>query len=519
MGVVVAARHLSLGHRVAIKYLPQSAHKDAEAVQRFTREAWAAAQLASPHVVRVTEVASLPSGAPFIVMEYLDGEDLAQFLEHRHRVPAAEAVAMVLPVCEAIAEAHAIGIVHRDLKPSNIFCVRTPGDGLMMKVLDFGISKLTNGAVADFTLTTTRTALGSPLYMSPEQMHSAKVVDARTDIWALGVILFELVAGRRPFDATSLPELAIKVATEAPAALREICSDLPRGFERIVLRCLEKDRTKRYPSVAALASALAPYAPQAARTHAERAARVSAPASAAPLPSGASRFASAQKSPGKVALPDHAIATRVRKHAVSVLLVAAAIVALLGFIVLFEVPATVSGGKTRTPEASLPVRSAETSMPEAPSTALAHSDQSQGHALRDDSSSAVATRHPEPEPAERDETANASPAVAAAQVVHESTRATNAETVASIRKHVASPHTGAATTRKVEPNIKDAPAAVGGAVPAARTDQRVLEDDTPAPSPYALPRSAGENMGGNKAAASGPVTPPSSDTQELGGRL
>jgi eukaryotic-like serine/threonine-protein kinase len=274
MGVVVSAMHLQLGQRVAIKYLPSSWLGDFDAVERFMREAWAAAQIRSPHVVRVTDIANLPSGAPYIVMEYLEGEDLAQMLARRESLSIAEATELVLQVCEAIAEAHALGIVHRDLKPSNIFCVRNLEGQRVAKVLDFGISKLTNDSFGKLGLTTTRTSLGSPAYMSPEQMHSAKEVDGRTDIWSLGVILYELLAGRPPFSAPNFAELALQIATQPALPLAAAGVEVPAGLERSVMRCLEKDRTKRFPDVASLAAALTEFAPITARLHATRADRV-----------------------------------------------------------------------------------------------------------------------------------------------------------------------------------------------------------------------------------------------------
>src|SRR5580693_7216018 len=168
-----------------------------EYVARFEREARTAVKIKSEHVARVIDVGQLESGSPYMVMEYLEGEDLQGWLEKQGRLPIERAVDFLLQACEAIAEAHAMGIVHRDLKPANLFCIRRPDGTLSIKVLDFGISK---AAGASMGMTSTQAVMGSPLYMSPEQMGSSKGVDARSDIWALGVILFELVTGRVPFD-------------------------------------------------------------------------------------------------------------------------------------------------------------------------------------------------------------------------------------------------------------------------------------------------------------------------------
>ncbi|HEY2733697.1 MAG TPA: serine/threonine-protein kinase [Polyangiales bacterium] len=276
MGVVIAARHLDLDEWVAIKFLLPEVAQGAEAVGRFAREAWAASKIKSEYVARVNDVGRLPSGAPYIVMEYLEGLDLAAMLHSRGPLPIEQAVEFVLQACEGIAEAHALGIVHRDLKPSNLFCWRRSDGLLAVKVLDFGISKITQpiAAGADLRITATATTVGSPLYMSPEQMSSAKVADARADVWALGVILQELITGTVPFCAASLPELAIKIATERPQSLRARREDVPKALERVLLRCLEKERDRRYASVAELARALAPFGPARARAPAERAERV-----------------------------------------------------------------------------------------------------------------------------------------------------------------------------------------------------------------------------------------------------
>jgi serine/threonine-protein kinase len=208
MGVVVAAHHLQLETRVAIKFLLPGTLKDADAVARFAREARAAAKITNEHVARVFDVGALETGAPYIVMEFLDGVDLATRLRSQGPLDIEEAVEFLLQICEALAEAHALGIVHRDLKPANLFCFRRP-DGLpWIKILDFGISKTlhTEGFSAQAAFTQSAAIMGSPRYMSPEQMQSARNVDARSDIWALGIVLYELLAGRPPFKAKRYPK-------------------------------------------------------------------------------------------------------------------------------------------------------------------------------------------------------------------------------------------------------------------------------------------------------------------------
>jgi eukaryotic-like serine/threonine-protein kinase len=276
MGVVVAAHHIRLDERVAIKFLLPEALGNAEAVARFEREARAAVKIKSEHVARVTDIGTLENGAPYIVMEYLEGGDLAAWIRQRGPLAVEQAVEFVVQACEAIADAHGLGIVHRDLKPSNLFCIRGSDDRLSIKVLDFGISKMTGGAASgpDMVMTKTKSVMGSPFYMSPEQMRSAKDVDARTDIWALGIILYELLAGQAPFTGDTLPEVCVKIATEPPPPLRNLRPDAPAGIEDVILKCLAKDRRDRYRNVAELAVALAPFGSKRLRASVERVSRV-----------------------------------------------------------------------------------------------------------------------------------------------------------------------------------------------------------------------------------------------------
>ena len=272
MGVVLSAMHLALGQRVAIKLLRVLASDDrAVAVARFTREARAAARIQSEHVVRVYDVAALGDGTPYMVMELLEGLDLRELLAERKQLPPAEAAAYVIQACEALAEAHALGIVHRDLKPSNLFVQRRGNGASVLKVLDFGISKIAPSGVAEGAITTTNSMMGSPLYMSPEQMKSSRDVDARADIWSLGAILYELIAGGPAFPGATIPEVCVAVMSGEPVSLTAYRADAPAALQAIILRCLAKDPDARYATVAAFARELSAFVDARSQVHADRA--------------------------------------------------------------------------------------------------------------------------------------------------------------------------------------------------------------------------------------------------------
>jgi len=260
MGAVFEAVHLRLRRPVALKFLHPTSSRRAESYHRFEREARAMGQLRSPHAVRILDVDITPNGLPYMVMDLLEGTDLEYQLQRRaERFPIAEAVDYVSQACAAMAEAHALGIVHRDLKPSNLFLCRDGRGNVTLKVLDFGISKW---MADEGRVTTTHVSMGTPLYMSPEQVRSAKHVDGRTDIWSLGVILYELLAGQPPFVGTPTAVIAGVVADAVPS-LCERRPEVPKELEAAILRALAKDPEDRYPDVRAMAEALAPFASRA----------------------------------------------------------------------------------------------------------------------------------------------------------------------------------------------------------------------------------------------------------------
>jgi len=289
MGIVVAATHAQLEERVAIKLLLPEALENAETVARFQREARAAVRIKSEHVARVIDVGNvdytashmqtelgvpLAPGAPFMVMEYLEGQDLSGVLRATGPLSVTDAVAYLAQAIEAIAEAHSLGIIHRDLKPSNLFLTHRPDGTPMIKVLDFGISKAAGPNMTDGGMTTTSAVLGSPMYMAPEQMIASREVDGRTDVWSLGVVLYQLLTGRGPFNGTTMTELCARILQEPHAPIRASRPDVPFELETAVARCLEKDRVRRFASVADLAEAIAPFGGQGAAMSAERARRL-----------------------------------------------------------------------------------------------------------------------------------------------------------------------------------------------------------------------------------------------------
>ncbi len=267
MGAVYVAVHSDLGTEVAIKVL-STGHDDLTLATRFLREARSAARLKSEHIARVFDFGVLPSGHPFMALELLAGVDVDGVLE-LGPIPVQSAVDYVLQACEGLAVAHAAGIVHRDIKPSNLFVTSRSDGSPLIKILDFGIAK----DASDSKKTTG--GMGSPYYMSPEQVRAAATVDARTDVWALGVTLYEMLSCQRPFEGTIASQVCVAIVNDPPTPLDSVVSGLPPDLVAIIHRCLEKKVDDRPAGVGELAVLLAPFASPEGVLHAERAARIS----------------------------------------------------------------------------------------------------------------------------------------------------------------------------------------------------------------------------------------------------
>lgn len=262
MGMVAAATHVDTGKRVALKVMLPKVTADENLRRRFIREARAASRIESRHIAHVFDVGEADNGAPFMALELLDGKTLSDVIRDRAPLELEEAVDYLLQACAGVAAAHARGIVHRDIKPSNLFLIEDD-DAPLLKVLDFGISKIgeLDQETGGTALTETNALLGSPQYMSPEQLRSAKTVDARSDIWALGLTLHKMLTGYMAFEADNLGAHFAMIMTDPPTPVRERRPDISAELERVILGCLQRDVTRRFQDVGQLARALAPFGP------------------------------------------------------------------------------------------------------------------------------------------------------------------------------------------------------------------------------------------------------------------
>lgn len=258
MGVVVEAKNRKLESRVAIKFLMPDAVGDNEAMRRFDREARAAALLTSPFVVRVLDVDATAEGLPFIVMEYVEGHDLMSELRAKEKIPIGDAVDWVLQACAGLAHAHARGILHRDIKPSNLFLCEE-ATGPVVKLMDFGVSKIVLQSHHETEITTTETTVGTPTYMAPEQLVNSRTVDHRADLWSLGVVLYRMLSGTLPFRGATATATAVAIATTRAPSIADVAPTLPRELADAVMRALEPDAAKRHPDTIAFGRAIEPF--------------------------------------------------------------------------------------------------------------------------------------------------------------------------------------------------------------------------------------------------------------------
>ncbi len=366
MGAVYEATNVSIGKRVALKFLDRDAAKDADAVARFQREAEAAGVVESAHIVHIFDSGTSDDGRPFLVMELLSGEDLRAHLKREGRMPVADAIHVTGQVLRALARAHVAGIVHRDLKPDNVFLCRRDDDAMFVKIVDFGISKITRREITADTLTHKGMVLGTAFYMSPEQAQAHRDVDGRSDLFSVGAILFEMLAGRPPHMGTVYEAVLIDICTQDAPDIRSLVPEVPEALAQVIARALRRERLARFQDANDFYDALAVASPGLLRTGGLGAprARLSSGADAAP---SEPRVITAEGTAVRPSAPSDARAQTRRT------LVAVVVAALAAFVLTALVMTRPSGhaepeanAASARPAAALPTRSAtEPPAPEA----------------------------------------------------------------------------------------------------------------------------------------------------------
>ncbi|HEX2673509.1 MAG TPA: serine/threonine-protein kinase [Polyangiaceae bacterium] len=262
MGEVYEARHVVVGRRFALKFLHQHLARGRDSLSRFLREAQAAGALDSEHVAAVLDFDTSADGSPFLVMEYLAGESLATLLKREGPLPVPRATAILLQVCSGLEVAHRAGIVHRDLKPDNLFVTRQANGAELIKILDFGIAKLTEPS-SDGAITSSGAILGTPFYMAPEQARGEKAVDFRADIYALGVMAYELLSGKKPHPGDGYNAILAHILTQPVTPLATLRPGLDPSLVAVIERALASESTRRQSSIAELGKELSRYAGRA----------------------------------------------------------------------------------------------------------------------------------------------------------------------------------------------------------------------------------------------------------------